>query len=96
MSETYTEHNPRLRDGLASLRSALVEGDAEVAIQYRKIHHLLAEGSFVLTGCEGDRGQAQTSFYDLFRVAKGRIVEHWDTAETIPPRSAWKNENGKF
>lgn len=96
VSETYTEHNPRLQDGLGALRSALAEDDPEAAIQYRKIHHLLAEGNFVLTGCEGVRGQAQTSFYDLFRISKGRIVEHWDTAETIPPRSEWKNENGKF
>jgi predicted SnoaL-like aldol condensation-catalyzing enzyme len=32
----------------------------------------------------------------LFRVDSGRIVEHWDTIDAIPDRSAWKNQNGKF
>lgn len=96
VSETYTEHNPRLQDGLGSLRSVLAEDDPEGAIQYQKIHHLLAEGNFVLTGCEGVRGRVHTSFYDLFCISEGKIVEHWDTEETIPPRSEWKNENGKF
>lgn len=26
----------------------------------------------------------------------GKIAEHWDTLETIPPQSEWKNQNGKF
>lgn len=25
-----------------------------------------------------------------------QIVEHWDTIETIPAKSEWKNSNGKF
>jgi hypothetical protein len=29
-------------------------------------------------------------------VEKGRIAEHWDTIEAIPPQSEWKNPNGKF
>src|ERR1700722_16981712 len=31
----------------------------------------------------------------LFRIEKGRIAEHWDTLEAIPPRDQWKNSNGK-
>lgn len=96
VSEKYTEHNPRLQDGLASLHAALTENDPERALNYQKMHHLLVEGNFVLVGCEGLRGRVNTSFYDLFRVEEGKIVEHWDTTETIPPRSKWKNENGKF
>ena len=43
---------------------------------------------------EGKFGDQPTSFYDLFRVTDGKIVEHWDTIETIPPRSEWNI--GKF
>lgn len=96
VSGTCIEHNPGLQDGLDSLRTALADDEVDRALKYARMHHLLAEGNFVLTGCEGFRGSAHTSFYDLFRIADGKIVEHWDTTETIPPRSEWKNENGKF
>ena len=32
----------------------------------------------------------------LFRVENGKVAEHWDTIETIPPHEQWKNGNGKF
>ena len=97
-SESYTEHNPRLADGLLSLRDALTEPNDSngIAIKYNKLHKLLADGNFVLSVCEGFRGDLHTSFYDLYRFNNGKIVEHWDTSETIPPRRVWKNENGKF
>jgi hypothetical protein len=45
----------------------------------------------------GQRRRYQpTSYYDLYRIEKGRIAEHWDTLEPIPPRADWKNVNGKF
>jgi predicted SnoaL-like aldol condensation-catalyzing enzyme len=50
----------------------------------------------VLSISEGDFGGIHSAFYDLFRVANGKLVEHWDTTEKIAPRSEWKNDNGKF
>jgi len=93
-SEGYTEHNPHMRDGLPALREALSGNDK--ARRYDKIHRLLAEGSFVLSVCEGSLKGVHNSFYDLFRVADGKIVEHWDTVDPVPPRSEWVNNNGKF
>jgi predicted SnoaL-like aldol condensation-catalyzing enzyme len=60
------------------------------------MHRILAEGNFVLTISEGSHNGVHSSFYDLYRVAYGEIVEHWDTTEAIPPRTEWKNDNGKF
>lgn len=97
VSENIKQHNPLIADGTAALRSAL-EGivNGGFAIQYNQIHRVLAEGNFVLCMSEGTRDGVHSSFYDLFRIAGGRIVEHWDTIESIPPRSEWKNNNGKF
>ena len=96
--ECYTEHNPRIGDGLSALRSALTESASNdaITIQYYRIHRLLAEGDFVLSVSEGSLNGVHSSFYDLYRVAHGKLVEHWDTIEAIPPRSEWKNDNGKF
>lgn len=94
----YTEHNPHMADGLPALRTALLDTTASGnrLIQYQRNHRLLAEGNFVLSVCEGVRDGVHSSFYDLFRAAGGKIVEHWDTTEAIPPRSEWLNDNGKF
>ena len=93
----YTEHNPRLRDDVSQLRAALSEHrGGRRRIDYHRLHRVLAQGDFVLTQCEGEFDGVPSAFYDLFRVAGGKIVEHWDTTEKIAPKSEWKNDNGKF
>jgi len=95
--EKFAEHNPRLGDGLSVLQSALeVENESGKSIDYHRIHRVLADGSFVLCVSEGEYDGVHTAFYDLFRLAESKVVEHWDTTETIAPRSEWKNDNGKF
>ncbi len=96
--ECYMEHNPSLGDDLVNLKSVLSgsDNDSSVSIKYKKCYRVLAEGNFVLSVCEGYVNQISSSFFDLFRLDNGIIVEHWDTTEAIPPRSEWKNNNGKF
>lgn len=97
-SENYFEHNPRRVDGLPALQAAL-SGSAShgsTRIKYDRVHRVLAEGNFVLSVSEGSVKGVHSSFYDLFRVADGNLVEHWDTTEAVPPQSEWKNDNGKF
>lgn len=99
MSQTdYIEHNPRMGSGIGALTEAFAAklDNATYMIDYKKAHRFLAEGNFVLSVCEGFLNGVHTSFYDLFRVAEGKIVEHWDTVETVPPRETWQNNNGKF
>lgn len=93
-SQTYIEHHQLGNDGLAALRERLSLNNPPT--RYLTIHRLLAEGSFVLCAVEGTQKDLQTSFYDLYRVADGKIVEHWNTIDEIPPRSQWVNDNGKF
>jgi len=96
-NEHFTQHNPHIADGLSATRSALkVTSDEGIAIKYDRIHRLLAEGSFVLSVSEGSLNGVHSSFYDLFRVSEGKLVEHWDTIEPVPPRTELKNDNGKF
>ena len=97
VDENLMQHDPDTGDGLEALRERLSASENGVReIQYEKTHRVLAEGNFVLCMSEGSRGGVHTSFYDLFRLEGGMIVEHWDTIEAIAPRSEWKNENGKF
>ncbi|MFV2056975.1 MAG: hypothetical protein ACC707_10930, partial [Thiohalomonadales bacterium] len=68
----------------------------EINLNYEKNHRVLADGSFVLSVCEGYFKAVHSAIYDLYRVDKGKLVEHWDTIESIPARSEWKNDYGKF
>lgn len=95
--DRYLQHNPMVADGLSGLSAALkAMAEKGVAMKYDRVHKLLGEGNFVLVVSEGSFGGKPTSFYDLFRVENGKIAEHWDTIETLLPRDAWQNSNGKF
>ena len=97
VEEGLLQHSPDMADGRDALRAALEEAkDGVPRLRYAQLHRVLAEGNFVLTLCEGERDGVHSSFYDLYRLRDGMIVEHWDTVEAIAPRSEWKNTNGKF
>jgi len=93
----YLQHNTMIADGLSGLGKALEEMASNgIAMVYDTNHKILGEGNFVLSISEGSFAGKPTSFYDLFRVDNGKIVEHWDVMETIIPQAQWKNSNGKF
>ena len=95
--EDYLQHNVAVADGLSGLGKALAElAKQGMPMVYSKNHKVLGQGNFVLAISEGKFLNNHVAFYDLFRVANGKIVEHWDTIETIPAKAEWKNNNGKF
>ncbi len=95
--DNYTQHNPQIADGLSGLGKAIeAMAKAGITMKYNRVHKVLGEGNFVLAVSEGEFAGKPTSFYDLFRVQNGKIAEHWDTIETIPAQSQWKNNNSKF
>jgi len=93
----YIQHSPLVGDNLtglfAGLQSLAKQG---LAVKYDRVHRVLGEGNFILVVAEGSFGERPSSYYDLYRIQKGKIAEHWDTIQPIPPRAEWKNSNGKF
>ncbi|MFN1580833.1 nuclear transport factor 2 family protein [Vibrio rotiferianus] len=93
----YIQHNVAVADGLSGLSVALKQlAEAGMPMVYSKNHLIIGEGNFVLSVSEGQFMNQHVAFYDLFRVDNGKVIEHWDTIEAIPPKSEWKNTNGKF
>jgi predicted SnoaL-like aldol condensation-catalyzing enzyme len=89
----YIQHNLGAADGLAGfgvLLQALPKGSAKV-----NTLRVYQDGDYVFTHTDYNFFGPKIGF-DVFRFENGKIVEHWDTIETIPPRSEWKNANGKF
>ncbi len=94
---TYIQHNPDVADGLEGFGAFMARiAEQGVTMEYDTLHKVIGEGNFVLTMSEGSFGNEPQSFYDLFRVEDGLIVEHWDVIEPMPGPDAPNNQAGKF
>ncbi len=91
---TYHQHNPEAADGLDGFSAAATTWAADGKnLVYTTIHKVIADGEFVLLQSQGRFG-VPVAYYDLFRVADGKIVEHWDVIAPIP--SNLPHDNGVF
>ncbi|MEU9288943.1 nuclear transport factor 2 family protein [Streptomyces sp. NPDC048275] len=77
--ESYVQHNPRFADGISGLAAALGElAKSGHSLKYSDVLHVVAEGNFAYVRSVGVFAGTDFVFHDLFRVAEGRAVEHWD------------------
>ena len=89
------------KDDICKLLKGIVTGDpASVTVvneeKYIQHNPQTHEGSDRLAALL-KRLSETSSRVNIVRVFEdGEIVEHWDTTGAIPPRSEWKNSNGKF
>jgi predicted SnoaL-like aldol condensation-catalyzing enzyme len=86
------QHSPEIGDGEAVLLAYLGKTNRT----YSTIRKTLGEGNMALIVTEGMVGDKSAAFYDLYRVSDGKLAEHWEVVEIIPPRETWQNDNGKF
>jgi len=93
------QHNPAMRDGLAGHRAyfdqlaqrvGATSGWANVNNMILVDGDLFALHHQAFTGPD-DMGRV---FVDIWRVAGGKIVEHWDVIQPIPPTMAHHNGMG--
>ncbi len=73
------EHGADYQDGDGWFRS--VSRKRHRPLDYRAIVHLVGEGNFVATMCAARQGDLDVAVLDIFRLDRGRIVEHWHEVE---------------
>lgn len=76
VADDEIQHNPRIADGSAGLKALAANG---LPVQ---VDRLVAQGDLVVAVVS----YAGVPSVDIFRLADGRIVEHWDVLGTATPR----------
>ena len=95
-TDTYIQHNPEIGDGLEGLGAFVAElAEQNATMVYEEIHKVVGQGDLVAALSKMNLRGTDMAVIDLFRVADGKIVEHWDVMEEIPPEDTWVN-SGKF
>ncbi|WEK45947.1 MAG: ester cyclase [Candidatus Andeanibacterium colombiense] len=86
IAEGYVQHNPNAGQGLAGIvdyiKATRPEREIKPVLDLPLIN-LLAEGDYVTTAFVRPEKDAKgetyySSWFDLYRIENGKIVEHWD------------------
>ncbi|MGW0180264.1 nuclear transport factor 2 family protein [Nocardia sp. NPDC003345] len=84
LHEDFLEHSP----GNPSGRDAFIDyiGTAPVAASRLELARVIAEGEYVVVHYRmiPPDGDPDLAVVDIWRLADGKIVEHWDTLQQIP------------
>jgi predicted SnoaL-like aldol condensation-catalyzing enzyme len=92
----YIQHNPSIADGVDGFMMFARELRQRFPKVRGEVKRVFADGDFVILHVHAQREpeEAGIAIVDIFRLEHGRIVEHWDVRQPIPPTAA--NRNGMF
>ena len=94
--DRYIQHNPQAEDGPDAFIGFVHWLRGEYPQLTLDIKRVIGEGDLVVTHSHltlipGEPGRALA---DFFRLEDGKVVEHWDVIQDIPPTAA--NSNSMF
>ena len=93
----YIQHNPQAADGFDAFIAFVNSFTQQFPQLHVDIKRVIGECNMVVTHSHittspDDRGSAVA---DIFRLNRqGKVVEHWDVIQAVPPTSA--NDNTMF
>jgi predicted SnoaL-like aldol condensation-catalyzing enzyme len=96
ISPDYVQHSMLAEPTVQALKDFLDRVKVESPHAVQTIHRTLVDGDLVAVHLHVVRwpGEAGLAVADMFRVADGMIVEHWDVIQEIPANPI--NPKGMF
>jgi predicted SnoaL-like aldol condensation-catalyzing enzyme len=92
--DDYRQHNPLIPNGTAAIKSLL--GNLSHDFEYQP-GLVVADGDYVMVhGRYVGWGSKPMVAVDIFRVANGKITEHWDVMQEEVPAEQSVNGNSMF
>jgi predicted SnoaL-like aldol condensation-catalyzing enzyme len=93
-SADYRQHNPQIPNGPAAIKALL--GNLSRDFKYEP-GLVMADGDYVsIHGRYTGWGPKPMIAVDIFRVANGKIAEHWDVMQEEVPTAQSANGNSMF
>ncbi|WP_127956961.1 nuclear transport factor 2 family protein [Serratia microhaemolytica] len=95
--EAFHQHSPDIADGTEAVIAFLNQlRDQGQGLHYSQIHRTLADGQFVLTHSEGSIAGQRHSYFELWRLEHGKLVELWDAITPVPEDAQAVHRYGIF
>jgi len=93
-SPDYRQHNPQVPNGTAAIKALMTN----LAKDFKyEPGFVAAEGDLVMIhGRYTGWGPKPMVAVDIFRVADGKVAEHWDVMQEEVPAAQSANGNGMF
>lgn len=91
--ESYTQHNPNIADGVQGFREYLRQLRQAFPTVRGEVKRIFADGDFVIVHMHARREpeEAGLAIVDVFRLAEGKLVEHWEVRQPIVESSLHAN-----
>ena len=92
----YVQHNPNAMDGPDGFRKFVAFLRDKSPQSHSEIKASFVDGDYVIlhVWAVRDPGTRGNAIIDIFKLERGKIVEHWDAVQPIPEKSA--NDNTMF
>jgi len=96
IGDRYIQHNPAAVDGLEGIKNHVAMLKEKFPQNHGELKRSIAQGDLVALHMNTKRTPDSRGYavVDIFRIEKGKVIEHWDVVQDVPEKAL--NDNTMF